>query len=189
MKAPKVKEYVPFDGDARAFAPDAEFEGVEFTGIDFSAHSLRSVAFLDCRFTGCGFANQPLTNASMRGVEFVGCNLTGLNWCALKRLDGLSFRDSKLSYSCFEGLKLKGLSLRDCLAVEVDFSGADLSSADFAGTTLAGANFDRATLFEADFRAAQDYAFDLRTAKIRGAKFAFPEVVALITALGAKVEI
>ncbi len=167
---------------------DREFEYVEFNGIDFSLRSPRSTSFLECRFINCSFANQPLLNCSFKDVTFETCHLVGINWCNLKRLETVTFINSKLSFSSFQGLKLKHLKMISCLALEVDFSSADLSMADFAHSTFTGASFDRANLSGADFSQSHDYLFDLRTARIKGAKFSYPDVLSLITALGAKIQ-
>jgi fluoroquinolone resistance protein len=165
------------------------FEECQFQGIDFSNYDLKSIAFLDCTFTSCNMANQPLHNASMRNIVFKGCKLMGVNWCSLKRLEDPQYYECKMDFSSFQSLKLKRAIFKNCSAVEVDFSEADLSLCDFSETNFAGANFDRANLSGADFRTSRDYFFDLRTAKIKGAQFSFPQVVNLITALGAKVEL
>lgn len=167
---------------------DREFEYAEFNGIDFSLRSPRSTSFRECRFINCSFANQPLLNCSFKDVTFETCHLVGINWCNLKRLESVTFIESKLNFSSFQGLKLKHLKMTSCLALEVDFSGADLSMADFANSTFAGANFERANLSSADFSQSRDYLFDLRTTKIKGAKFSYPDVLSLLTALGAKIQ-
>lgn len=163
-------------------------EECEFQGVDFSPLDLKGVTFLDCTFTNCNLANQSLTKTTMREPTFVGCNLMGINWPSLKRLEWPKYRECKLNFSSFQGLKLKKLEMTTCSAVEVDFAEADLTSADFSNTGLAGAVFERAILEGADFRTSRDYVIDVRTTKIKGAKFAYPQVMALIAALGAEIE-
>ncbi len=172
-----------------SFEPEATFEDCEFVAIDFTDIVLKSVSFLDCKFSNCNLANQPLINTSMRDVLFETCNLVGINWCSLRRLENSKFVDSKLNYSTFQALKMKDVEIRGCSALEVDFSEADLSHADFSNSSFSGANFDRANLTGVDFRTSRDYLFDVRTARIKGAKFSFPDVISLLTALGAEVDI
>ncbi len=183
-----LKLYTDLDDADLQSLTDREFEYAEFNGIDFSLRSPRSTSFLECRFTNCSFANQPLLNCSFKDVVFETCNLVGINWCSVKRLETITFNGSKLSFSSFQGLKLKHLKMTSCLALDVDFSGADLSMADFANSTFTGASFERSNLSSADFSQSRDYLFDLRTARIKGAKFSYPEVLSLITALGAKIQ-
>ena len=101
----------------------------------------------------------------------------------------MQFRDSKINFSTFQGLKLKHLEIIGCTATECDFSEADLSFGDMKNSSFAGTNFERANMSGLDFRTSRDYVFDVRTAKIRGAKFSFPDVISLLTALGAEIEI
>lgn len=170
------------------FNADSDFEDCEFRGIDFTKLSLKSVSFLNCKFVGCNLANQNFTNASVRDCIFESCNLIGINWCVLRRFETPQFLDSKINLSAFQSLKLKRTVIKNCAALDVDFSGADLSSADFSGTNLTGSNFDSANLSDADFRSSTNYLFDIRKAKIKGAKFSLPHVLSLMTVLGAEIE-
>ena len=174
--------------DDLKFEPDCTIEECAFQGIDFTQRLLKSVAFLDCTFTDCNFANVKLVNVAMNDVHFNGCNLIGVNWCALKRLANISFSQSKLDFCSFQNLKLKRLKLQNCSVRDADFTGADLSSADFSESIFAGSTFHKAGLSGADFRTSQSYFIDPKTTNVKGAKFSYPGVLALITALGAEVD-
>jgi fluoroquinolone resistance protein len=63
-----------------------------------------------------------------------------------------------------------------------------LPGSDFSGSLLTGASFTKSDLSKADFRTAKDYFIDPSFTKIKGAKFALPEALALLTALGAEVD-
>lgn len=170
------------------FLKGSEFEDCEFYGINFSGYCLNSVSFLNCKFIDCNLTNQNLSNVSLRDVTFESSNLVGLNWCTCKRLENLEFKNSKMTFSSFQGLKLKKSKIIECSVVDVDFSGTDLTLSDFAGSDLAGSNFEGATLEKVNFRTSKHYLFDLRKAKIKGSKFDLPHVLALISALGAEIE-
>lgn len=184
----EIKIFNSSNRDALIIQPESSFEGYEFQSLDFSEFDLKSVSFLDCRFTSCNFANQKMINTDMRDVIFENCNMIGINWCTLKRFENAKFINSKLNFSTFQGLKLKKIEVLECSALDVDFSEADLTLADFSRTQLGRANFERANLTSADFRSSTDYVFDLRTARIKGAKFSYPYVLSLITALGAIID-
>jgi len=171
------------------FSPDSIFEDSEFDNLDFTLYDLKSVSFLDCKFINCNMANLSLTDVSMRDITFESCNLIGINWCNLRRFETAKFIDSKLNFSIFLGLKLKNTQIINCSVVDADFSGADLSNSNFSASCFRGTNLDRAILTGADFRTSRDYIFDIRTTKIKEAKFTFPHVISLLTALGAEVEI
>lgn len=182
------REFSEADVSYLATLETLEFDDCDFVDIDFSTIPTKASAFIDCKFTRCRMANQDFLNASLRSPVFESCNLLGINWSDLKNFDSPSFKDCKLNFSSFQRLKLKNVKFLSCSALESDFSDTDLTSCSFQETSLAGANFSRAVLTNADFRSAKDYAIDLRTAKIKGAKFSWPEAASLITVLGAEVE-
>lgn len=181
--------YTTLEADALQFVPGAVFEDSEFRGVDFTVYPLKSILFLDCRFENCNFANQKLINGSYRGVAFKACNLMGINWTSVKTFRDVNFQDCKMNLSIFQNMDLKRVNMTDCLVSETDFSGANLGFSNLSGALLSGANFEGADLSGADLRNSRDYCFDVRTTKIKGTKFSFPDVVSLITALGAEVDI
>jgi fluoroquinolone resistance protein len=171
-----------------SFKPGEIVEDSEFQGFDFHSIDLKSVSFVGCKFTSCSFANVNFVNVALRDVSFEECNLVGISWSSLKNLGSPNFKSCKLNYSSFQSMKLKKLFMIDCMAIDVDFSNADLSNSDFSGTTLTGANFDRANLTSADFRGSKDYFFDLRSVKSKDVKVNYPECLSLITAFGVIVD-
>jgi fluoroquinolone resistance protein len=170
------------------FTPEASFENEEFKGIDFTHHQLKSVEFYHCKFTNCNLANQSLINASFQEPVFDSCKLLGINWCAVKRLGQPKFLNSKLDLSIFNRMKLKKAEFINCSMKDVDLSEADLSSGIFTDSILSNSNFDGAIITGTDFRNSKDYFIDPRKTKIKGAKFSYPDVLSLITALGAEVD-
>lgn len=167
----------------------AEFYSCEFQGVNFANLPLKSTLLAECKFSGCNLANADLTNTSLRELEFTACNLMGINWARARRVSDLAFKDCKLDFGSFQGLSLKGLKCLGSFALETDFSDADLTGSDFSRTSLAGASFVRAKLEKADLRSAVHYLIDPRFTSIKGAKFSFPDVISLITALGAEVDL
>lgn len=185
---PDIYKYDESNIEFANFSPGSLLEDCEFKNVNFAQLVLKSVSFLNCKFINCNLANQSLLNTSLREISFESCNLLGINWCVVKRFETVRFIDSKLNFSSFQGLKLKQTDIINCSAVEVDFSGSDLSSSDFSGTDFSGTNFENAVLIDTDFRTSRNYLFDIRTAKIKGAKFRFPDVISLLTALGIEVD-
>jgi fluoroquinolone resistance protein len=168
--------------------PHSVFEDCQFIGINFSDFNFKSVSFTDCQFKNCNLANQDLTNVVFRSVQFESCNLIGINFCILQRLDTPEFLNCKMNFSSFQQLKLKKIKLINCQALDVDFSGCDLSESVFTSSMMAGSNFNGASLINADFRLAKDYLFDLRVAKVKGLKLSMPEALSLIQVLDVSVE-
>ena len=170
------------------FIENTQYENCEFSAIQFNSHQLRGVLFNDCHFLNCNLANQDLMNTTIARASFNACNMIGINWCNLKRAEDLQFKECKINFSSFQGLKLKKIRVEKCQALDVDFSSCDLSGGIFAHSNLAGSNFNAALFENADFRWAKDYLFDLRKAKVKGVKLTMPEALNLITVLGAEIE-
>lgn len=165
-----------------------EIAGFEFQEINFTELELKSRVFLDCKFTKCNLSNVSLMNIVFRGVVFEDCNLMGTNWVEVRKGGDYSFNACKMDYCCFQGVDLRNMKFDDCLLREADFSSANLSKASFKGANLSGTSFANVNIEKADFRGARSYFIDPRFAKIKEAKFSFPEALVLVQAMGAEVE-
>ena len=166
----------------------SELSGYDFTEINLTDANLKSAIFIDCKFTSCNLSNVSFMNVVLRGVVFANCNLMGINWTEVRKGGDYSFAGSKLDYGCFQSVDLRNVKFEDCSIKEADFSGANLSKASFRGSHLAGTSFANVNIEKADFRSARNYFIDPKFAKLKEAKFSFPEVLVLIQALGAEVE-
>lgn len=165
------------------------FYACTFENVDFSLlASAKRLRFLECRFKQCNLSNLKVMAFSFKEARFVGCKLVGINWAACAAFENPDFQDCKLDLSTFQGLPLKNLKCLECTANEVDFSGAHLAGADFSGTLLRGSSFNGADLSAADFRGAKEYSINPLTCKVKGARFRYPDVTTLLSALGIKVE-
>ena len=99
------------------------------------------------------------------------------------RRNPVGFFKSDFSHSTFIGLRLRGIQIRDCVAVDVDFREADLSQADFAGTDLSQSLFSNTDLIEADLSRARNYHIDPGQNVLRQARFSLPEALSLLYSL------
>jgi fluoroquinolone resistance protein len=179
---------------------DAEFKEVRLTGAHLESAEFHDCTFLDCsftesvfqecRFAGCLFRGCDLSLVELKGslfssVRFERCSLVGVNWTqaawpAALLGKPLSFSECALNHATFIGLKLPGLQMRECTAVDVDFREADLSRADFSGTDLSKSLFGNTNLTEADLSQARNYAIDPGRNTLRQAKFSLPEAMSLL---------
>lgn len=164
------------------------FEECVFRHCRFNDASLKSSRFLDCRFEHCDLSNAAFDNATLRGPVFSDSKLVGVAWNRVQRLERPGFRDCVLNLGNFKGLALAKLALKDCVAKEADFSGADLREADFSGSDLAGSLFFHSDLRQADFRSARNYTLVPDQCKLTGARFSYPEVMALLHGLEIEIE-
>lgn len=165
-----------------------ELSGYEFSNINLTDAKLKSAIFIDCKFSGCNLSNVSLMNTVLRSVLFENCNLTGINWAETRTGSSYNFLSSKLDYACFQSVDLRGVQFDNCSIREADFLEANLAKASFKGCQLSGTNFSKVNIEKADFRGAKDYFIDPKHARIKEAKFSFPEALVLIEALGVIVE-
>jgi uncharacterized protein YjbI with pentapeptide repeats len=166
----------------------AEFHDCTFVDCSF----VESV-FQNCRFAGCLFRGCDLTLANVEGsafssVRFERCSAVGVNWTqaawpAVLLGKPLSFSECALKHATFIGLRLQGLTVRDCAAVDVDFREADLSRADFSGTDLSKSLFGDTDLTGADLSQARNYDIDPGRNTLKQTKFSLPEAMSLLHSL------
>jgi len=127
-------------------------------------------------------------DGDISGFDFTDLNLTGINWSEVRKNGDFNFFGCKLDYGCFQSVDLRGAKFENCSIREVDFSEANLAKSSFSGSQLAGTSFTNTNLEKADFRRAHDYLIDPRFAKMKEAKFSFPDAIVLLQAMGIQVE-
>jgi len=172
------------------FFAKAELERSHFYGCTFEEGVLRESVLRECRFIECVFRGCDLSLAQVFGSAFSSsrferCQVVGVNWTHAEwGDDGLKmpagYFDSALNHSTFLGLNLKGISIVDCAAADVDFRDANLRQADFGGTDLSGSLFNHTDLTDADLSRARDYRIDPSQNTLRNAKFSLPEALSLL---------
>ncbi len=170
---------------ARGFTvAGVEFCDCAFSRCDFAGAEFRDCRFDRCTFTACDLSLARVPDSRFSAVQIVECRAVGIDWsgATARAALELTFLRSDLSQSVFLERATRRLSLLDCVAREVEFAGADLRGARFAGTDLSGARFLETELTEADFRGARGYFLDPSRNRVRKARFALPEAVALLGA-------
>lgn len=165
-----------------------ELSGYHFSEINLTDANLKSAMFLDCKFSHCNLSNVSFLNVVLKSVVFENCNLMGVNWTEVRKGGDYSFESCKLDYACFQSVDLRNFKFQDCTIREADFSGANLSKASLQGCELSGTSFANVNIEKADFRRARNYFIDPKFAKIKEAKFSFPDAIVLLTAMGVEVE-
>ena len=88
-----------------------------------------------------------------------------------------------MSHATFIELKLRGIQIIDCIAIDVDFRQADLSTADFSGTDLSESMFGDTDLSGANMNKARNYQIDASQNVLKGARFSLPEAMSLLYSL------
>jgi uncharacterized protein YjbI with pentapeptide repeats len=194
---------MPSEHDVPPF-PDAYYEGRCFNGVASRGLTLEDREFFQCRFESCQFLEavfrrcrfeqctfekcdlsvmKPLESQFI-GVRFVKSKLLGIDWTLAARPATLGFHGCSLNHATFQRLALPKLELCECLAREVDFTGANLTNADCTRTDFLGSRFVETNLTGANFSQATNYAIDPTSNRIRKATFTLPEALSLLDAFG-----
>ncbi len=138
----------------------SEFHDCEFIQCSFVESEFRNCRFVNCTFQQCDLSLVQVPGSTFSATRFenskgIGINWTQADWPATGLGDPVGFFKSAISHSTFIGLSLKGIQIKDCVAVDVDFREADLSQADLAGTDLSGSMFGNTDLTKADLSRAR----------------------------------
>ncbi len=173
---------IPLDGERLT---ESEFYDCTFTDCSFAEATLKRCRFVHCTFRDCDLSLVRLADCVIAETTFEACRLVGIDWTqvswsAMRLGEPLRFVDCDLNHSTFIGLALRGLVLKDCRAVDVDFREADLTRADFTGTDLNESLFLHTDLTRADLSAARNYQISPTQNTVTKAKFSLPEALALL---------
>jgi uncharacterized protein YjbI with pentapeptide repeats len=168
-------------------------EDNQFIGCTFSHCRFTQTVFMNCRFRECIFQDCELQvvrfpRSSFSMAEFQDCSTIGINWSEAEwpsrpLLNLIHFNGCVLNYSTFIGLSLPGIRIKNCQALDVDFSEAGLNGADFSDTDLSRSRFQHTDLTVADFRSARNYTLSPTENKLKGARFTLPEAMSLLYGL------
>jgi fluoroquinolone resistance protein len=165
----------------------------EFYDCVFIRCSFVESVFRNCRFVNCVFGHCDLSlvqvpestfsSTRLESSKVIGVNWTQAAWPTTGLGNPIGFFKSAISHSTFIGLSLRGIQIKGCVAVDVDFREADLSQADFAGTDLSKSMFGNTNLTEADLSRARNYHIDPGQNVLRQARFSLPEAMSLLYSL------
>jgi uncharacterized protein YjbI with pentapeptide repeats len=155
-------------------APDEDYEGVHFDGLDLDAPRAPGSRFMECAFTQVTMQDGRLRRARfndvwLRGVRLTATELSDSNWIDAtiigsmaagvvahgSRLRQVTFRGCKLQGVNFRAATLTGVIFEDCVLREVDFGGATLRRCQFPGSQLHETDFSQVTLDKVDLRGAE----------------------------------
>jgi fluoroquinolone resistance protein len=166
----------------------SEFYDSVFVRCSFAESVFRNCRFVNCVFQGCDLSLVRVPETRFSSTRFenskvIGVNWTQADWPTAGLGNPVGFFKSAISHSTFIGLSLKGIQIKDCVAVDVDFREADLSQADFSGTDLSKSIFGNTILSEADFSRARNYHIDPAQNVLKQAKFSLPEAMSLLYSL------
>lgn len=179
--------------DAEALLRDGEFNDCTFVNCRWTDLRVCNCTFLSCTFEHCSWSGVVFSFCQMRDAWFTGCAFRSIAWGGLQGRSALvqpfgkaercEFRYNEFANMSFVNFDFSGCRFGDCTFDECRLTGADFHSAPLGHT-----QFSRCDLRRADFREAADYAIDPRNNQLEGARFSFPDVVALLNGFGLKIE-
>jgi uncharacterized protein YjbI with pentapeptide repeats len=163
----------------------SEFFDCVFSDCSFAKSVFQKCRFVNCAFQGCDLSLAQVPQSIFSSARFEDSKIIGINWAQADwPIAGLGkpiiFIKTAISHCTFIGLSLKGIQVKECVAVDVDFREADLSQADFAGTDLSKSMFSNTNLSEADLSQTRNYLIDPAQNVLKGAKFSLPEAMSLL---------
>jgi len=165
-----------------------EFNDCIFTGCLFAKTIFRKCKFCDCTFKECDLSLIGVNGCSFTNTKFESSKVMGVNWTEAmwpkgKFLNTVDFSDCLISHSTFIGLQLREITMKKCVARDMDFSDANLSKANCTHTDFADSRFSHTDLTEADFSGATNYYIDVTLNVIKKTRFSLPEAMSLLYSL------
>lgn len=139
----------------------------EFVGCVADGCSFGGCTFEECSFVGCRIADPRAQNSFLRACDFEDCELCGVDWA-------LWWPEDR------GGSALSGV--RSCRLERNAFDGLNLRGCDLSGTCFADCRMQRANL-----TGARGYRLSLLRNRVQGARFTYPDCLALLEGTGAVV--
>ena len=183
-----------FSGDeANGLLEGVEFNDCTFRNCRWNGVRIKNCSFLGCTFVGCAMSGVVFSFCQMRDAWLENCSFRNIAWGGLQGKSALaqpftSARDCMFQYNEFTGMALAGFDFSSNSFSECTFDDCKLGGTSFRGVRLGRTQFSRCELSKADFRDAESYAIDLSTNTMKGARFSFPDVVALLDSTGINIE-
>ncbi|HKJ27701.1 MAG TPA: pentapeptide repeat-containing protein [Anaerolineales bacterium] len=114
--------------------------------------------------------------------------MIGINWASAswgrkgltQLVKSIDFKGCVLNYSSFFELELEKIEIVNCIAHEVDFSGANLKEANLRGTDFENSIFRHTNLEKADLVKAKNYMIPPAVNTLKKTRFSMPEAMALL---------
>lgn len=183
-----------FDNVAPDFLHDAEFNDCTFINCRWSGARITACSFLGCTFDRCAWSDvvfsllpdeRRLAAALCLPVHCRG-GLQGRS--ALVQPFGRAEQCEFLLQCRFSGMALKQFDFSKCTFGDCVFDDCKLAGADFRSVALSSTAFSRCDLQKADFREATGYRIDPSDNQMKGARFSFLDVIALLNGFGLVIE-
>lgn len=179
--------------DPGAVLRNTEYNDCTFKSCRWNGVRVENCAFLGCTFEGCVFSGVVFSFCQMSDAWLLHCGFRGISWGGLQGRSAIVQPFGKVSrcdflYNEFSGMSLAGFDFSSCSFRECVFDSCKLTGASFRAAQLGRSQFSRCDLQGADFREAEGYAIDPAQNQMKGARFSFPDVLALLDSSGIRIE-
>lgn len=156
------------------------FQSVKFKKCTFESTIVDHSSFLNCQFIDCSF----------RGTSFNTCKALGIDWSLNPSSLGhnLTFTGCDLSYSTFNGLKLRDTQFKNCKMHECEFVKVDLKGITFQGSDLLKSKIHKTNLTDCDFRGCINLLLRLEDNSTKGMIIDLTSYIELAEMYGVTVE-
>jgi fluoroquinolone resistance protein len=165
----------------------------EFDDCLFVRCSFVEAVFSHCRFSHCLFQHCDLTlvrlpdslftDTAFEDSKLIGVDWTPASWPKARLSSPIAFSRCVINHSTFTGLDVHGITIRECMAKNVDLTGANLTQADLTRTDFHGSLFVHTDLTEADLTRAKNYHINASLNVLKRTRFSVPEAMSLLAAL------
>ncbi|WP_151483640.1 pentapeptide repeat-containing protein [Streptomyces albicerus] len=169
----RLPPLVPYGGGE--LEPDGDYDGLQFSDVDFVGQDGGGARFMDCALTGCAVdetrlhrarvldsvltgirgVGTDLGSATLRDVELVDARLGGVQVHGAV-LERVVVRGGKIDYLNLREARLRDVVFEGCVLVEPDFGGARLERVEFVDCVLKRADFSGVSLVDVDLRRAAE---------------------------------
>lgn len=164
----------------------------EFVGCVADGCSFGGCTFEECSFVGCRIVDPRSQNSFLRACDFEDCELCGVDWALWwpedrggSALSGV--RSCRLERNAFDGLNLRGSTFAGSSVRNSRFDACDLRDCDLRGCDLPGTCFADCRMQRANLTGARGYRLSLLRNRVQGARFTYPDCLALLEGTGAVV--
>jgi uncharacterized protein YjbI with pentapeptide repeats len=160
-----------------------DFYDCKFINCNFTGTVFEKCLFEDCTFIECDLSLIKPKYCSFIDVNFKNCKAVGVNWAEAATPLRVDFYSCKINLSSFFGINLTKIIMTECIAKEVDFTGANLTKGNFEKTDFENSRFLKTNLTQSNFRNSTNYGIDPKCNLLKKTRFSLPEAISFLSGL------
>lgn len=173
---------------SNAVAAHVAFEEALFSQVNMMHTHLEEVRLEDVRLSECDLMMANWYKAGFYRVELIGCRLTGL-LASEAHFQDVLFQDCQINLGQFRFATWKAVRFEHCDLSEADLLESDLSHVELIDCNLRNAELSGCKLKGVDLRTCNLDGARAGISELRGATVTMQQALALVQALGIRVEV